>query len=304
MEWIDLAQWVERPMFAKMIHTLIMTLIILILQRMARTRVVRDMDMDQGIKRKWMVTFKNISFFIWMFFMVVIWIQQLQAIGATVVVFAAAIVVATKEFILNIVGYIYRSGTKSFSIGDRIEINGIRGDVLDQNITGVLLLEVGSGVKTHQYTGSSVFFPNAVFLSSPVRNETIMGGDYVFHIITVTMKNTEDWQIAEQALLEAAQETCRPYLNEAVRHMTSLSRRHALDQPGVEPRINIQIPDHNKITLQLRIPVPSKRRGRMEGEVLRSYLIKLKQLKERQLSEKVQVQDAPKDADSDEDEDE
>jgi hypothetical protein len=100
-------------------------------------------------------------------------------------------------------------------------------------------------------------------------------GDYVFHIITVTLKNTDDWQAAEAALLDAARDVCRPYLEQAIRHMTHLSRKHALDQPAVDPRINIQIPDHNKVTLQLRMPVPAKRRGRIEADVLRAYLMNL-----------------------------
>lgn len=271
---MDMTPILTHPLFGRGLLTVLITVLIVAARRMAANRLISETDIDQSVKRKWMVTLKNIAFFVWLFFIVIVWIEQLQALGATVVVFAAAIVVATKEFILNIVGYLYRSGTKSFSIGDRIEVNGFRGDVLDQNLTGVLLLEVGSGVKTHQYTGISVFVPNAMFLSAPVRNETFMG-DYVFHIITVTLKNTDDWQAAEAALLDAARDVCRPYLEQAIRHMTHLSRKHALDQPAVDPRINIQIPDHNKVTLQLRMPVPAKRRGRIEADVLRAYLMNL-----------------------------
>lgn len=270
---VDLTVIVNHPLFGNVLHTLLITVVIFFLRRMVGNRMILDRDMDQSEKRKWMVAVKNIAFFIWLFAIVVIWIQQLQSIGATVVVFAAAIVVATKEFILNIVGYLFRSSAKPFSIGDRIEVNAVRGDVLDQNITGVTLLEVGSGVKTHQYTGSSVFIPNAVFLSALVKNETLMGGDYVFHIITLNLKMTDDWQTAEAALLNAAQAVCRPYFDQANRQMTYLSKKHALDQPGVEPRINIQIPEHDKVTLQLRMPVPTKRRGRIEADVLRAYLM-------------------------------
>ncbi|MGE4519706.1 MAG: mechanosensitive ion channel domain-containing protein [Desulfobacteraceae bacterium] len=264
----------NNPFYLKILHTIIITAIVLILKKIAKNKLILPSEIDVQIKRKWVVTSKNIAFFIWFFALIIIWIDQLQAVGATLVLFAAAFVVATKEFILNIIGYLYRSGAKAFSIGDRIEINSIRGDVLDQNITGVTLMEVGSGFKTHQYTGSSVFVPNAVFLSAPVKNETIMGGQYVFHIITVNLKMDDDWISAEKALLESAREVCAPYLEYAVKQMIYLSKKHALDQPGVEPRINIQIPEHDKITLQLRMPVPSKRRGRIEGEVLRKYLSK------------------------------
>lgn len=277
----------NNPFYLKIIHTIIITAVILLLKKIARNKFIIPSDIDIQAKRKWVVTTKNISFFIWFFALIIIWIDQLQAVGATLVLFAAAFVVATKEFILNIIGYIYRTGTKSFSTGDRIEINSIRGDVLDQNITGVTLMEVGSGVKTHQYTGSSVFIPNAVFLSAPVKNETVMGGEYVFHIITVNLKMEDDWIDAEKALIDSAREACAPYLEYAIKQMTYISKKHALDQPGVEPRVNIQIPEHDKITLQLRMPVPSKRRGRIEGEVLRKYLMKKAEYKKKKLKFKM-----------------
>lgn len=272
---MDMSLILNHPLFGNAMKTLFVTIAVFVLRHMLANRIIIEEEIDQASKRKWMVALKNISFFTWLFIVFVIWIQQLQAIGATVVVFAAAIVVATKEFILNIVGYLYRSGAKAFSIGDRIEVNSVRGDVVDQNLAGVTLLEVGSGVKTHQYTGSSVFVPNAVFLSTLVRNETIMGGDYVFHIITLNLKISDDWQTAEAKLLEAAYQVCNPFLEKAIRHMTHLSRKHGLDQPGVEPRINIQIPDHEKITFQLRVPVPAKRRGRVEADILRAYLVSM-----------------------------
>jgi small-conductance mechanosensitive channel len=282
---MEISLILKHPLFDNMMKTLFVTVTIFALRRMIANRMIIEKEIDQASKRKWMVALKNISFFLWLFIVFVIWIQQLQAIGATVVVFAAAIVVATKEFILNIVGYLYRSGSKAFSIGDRIEVNSIRGDVIDQNLTGVTLLEVGSGVKTHQYTGSSVFVPNAVFLSAMVKNETIMGGDYVFHIITLNLKIDDDWQFAEGKLLEAANHVCKPFLQQAIRHMIYLSRKHGLDQPGVEPRINIQIPDHEKVTLQLRVPVPAKRRGRIEADILRVYLVSMTKIKKMKNSE-------------------
>ncbi|MDY0133017.1 MAG: mechanosensitive ion channel [Desulforegulaceae bacterium] len=272
----------NNPFYLKFIQTIIITIIVFVLKKFAKNKLIMPSEIDIQAKRKWVVTSKNISFFIWLFAIIIIWIDQLQALGATLVLFAAAFVVATKEFILNIMGYLYRSGTKAFSIGDRIEVNTIRGDVLDQNITGVTLMEVGSGLKTHQYTGSSVFIPNAIFLSSPVKNETMMGGEYVFHIITVNLKIDDDWRTAEKDLLESAREVCNPYIDSAVEQMTYVSKRHALVQPGIEPRINIQIPEYDKITLQLRLPVPSKRRGRIEGEVLRKYLSKQTALKNEQ----------------------
>ncbi|WP_319524475.1 hypothetical protein [uncultured Desulfosarcina sp.] len=54
--------------------------------------------------------------------------------------------------------------------------------------------------------------------------------------------------------------------------MTSLSQHHSLDAPSVNPRVNVQVAAADKVNLILRMPVPTRHRGRLEQEVTRHYL--------------------------------
>jgi len=197
-------------------------------------------------------------------------------------------VIATKELLLNVTGFLFRSSSHFFSIGDRIEIGEIRGDVIDQTIMGVTLLEIGSGMKTHQYTGRAIFIPNSVFLNSPVNNETYMK-DYVFHIITIPLKADVGWPKAEKALLMAANKVCGPYFKDAETHMGHLAKKHSLDAPTVAPRVHVQLPEPERINLVLRVPIPGRRRGRIEQRILRQYLLNLKKLGESEKKEGIQA---------------
>ncbi|MGD9211702.1 MAG: mechanosensitive ion channel, partial [Desulfobacteraceae bacterium] len=200
-------------------------------------------------------------------------------IAATVVVIAAAMVIATKEFLLNILGFLYLESIKFISVGDRIEVDQTRGDVIDLNLLGVTMLEIGSGEKTNQYTGLTVYVPNVKFLSTQIRNETYLWEDYVFHLITIPISNDKHWEDSEKALLQAANEVCEPYIKIATTSMKSLSRRHSLDEPSVNPRIHVQVASTDTINLILRIPVPTRRRGRLEQTVTRRYLQILNEMK-------------------------
>ena len=53
-----------------------------------------------------------------------------------------------------------------------------------------------------------------------------------------------------------------PFLDEARKSMTSLSRHHSLEAPSVDPRVHV--PAADKINLILRMPVPTRQRGRLE----------------------------------------
>ena len=80
----------------------------------------------------------------------IIWAAELQALAVSFAVLAMAIVWATRETFACIQGAAYRISANAFEVGDRINIAGIRGDVIDPGILGTLVFEVGQG---HQRTG-------------------------------------------------------------------------------------------------------------------------------------------------------
>jgi small-conductance mechanosensitive channel len=197
----------------------------------------------------------------------------LKTIATTLAVIAVALVIATKEYILNITGFLFLFTSRIFSIGDRIDLGEMRGDVVDTTVMGVFILEIGPG--TNQYTGRTVFIPNSMFLTKPVKNETRMR-NYVFHVISFPLRPDENWEAAEKILLEIADEIVAPYVDEIRIYLKRLARRHSLETPAVEPRIYIQMPEADHINLVLRMPVPIQRRARVEQEVIRKYLTRKK----------------------------
>lgn len=133
------------------------------------------------------------------------------------------------------------------------------------------MLEIGPGQTSHQYTGRALVIPNSFFLKHALTNETY-SKRYRLHIITVPLSTDDDWIQAERLLLEAAQEECQAYLEEAKRHMKELEGKVWLDAPSVEPRVTIQLPDAGRINLLLRIPCPTQFPSRLEQAILRKFL--------------------------------
>ncbi|MBI1290559.1 mechanosensitive ion channel [bacterium] len=160
---------------------------------------------------------------------------------------------------------------KGAKVGDRIEISGHRGDIIDQTLLSTTLLEVGPGQLTHQSTGRAIVLPNAVFLSGVLINESYTE-EYIAHTFQIPLKIDEDWERAEQVLLEACVAEVAPFIDEAKRHMEELHRSTALDAPNVDPRVIVKVPEAGKLTLVARIPAPSRKKGRVEQAILRRFL--------------------------------
>jgi small-conductance mechanosensitive channel len=260
------------PLAGNLLSSAILLLVLALLRVLLGRAILNQEKLPLETRRRWVITLRNTILFLTLLGLVFIWVHELRTFAVSVVAIAVAIVVATKELILCISGAILRTSSRLFSIGDRIEISGLRGDVVDMNLFTTTLREIGPGKSSHQYTGRSVLLPNSLLLSAPVISETAMG-DYSVHVIAVPLAAGEDWQQAEQLLLAAAHDECAGFLENARRHMKRLEDERGLDSPSVEPRVTIDIPEPGKITLLLRVPGPGRRRGPLEQAILRKFLL-------------------------------
>jgi small-conductance mechanosensitive channel len=179
---------------------------------------------------------------------------------------AVALVIATKEMILCVMGSLLRASARAFTIGDRIEIEGVHGDVIDHGLFATTILEVGPG---HLWTGRALTVPNSMFLSSPITNESF-ATRYVLHIIRVPISRQEI-EGASDVLKAIGEEVCAPFLPEARDHLEAEAARHGLERPLVNPRVTIALVDPANVDLLLRIPTPVRDRGDIEQEVLRRW---------------------------------
>ncbi len=236
-----------------------------------RAVVYRD-SVPLDVRRRLAVQIRNVLGFVFVVGLFFILANELRAFAVSLVAIAVAVVLATKELILCLSGTALRIGANAYTIGDRIEINGVRGNVIDQTFLATTILEIGPGHVTSQYSGRAIVFPNSLLLAHPLINETYMK-QYIVHIMTIPLAMTDDWQRAEKLLLKLADEECRPFLEHAARHMKELEGKNWMDVPSVKPRVSLQIPEPTRVNLLLRIPTPAHRTSRIEQAILRRFLL-------------------------------
>ncbi len=236
--------------------------------------IAHNPTLSMESKRRWVVTTRNSVVFAFLIGLVIIWAHELQAFTVSLVALAAAFVLATKELILCWSGAALRVGGKVYAVGDRIQIAGHRGVVLDHDVFATKLLEIGPGQSAHLYTGRVTIFPNSLLFTNALVKEN-PEQEYGLYTLVVPIKNDEDWQRAERVLLDAAKIECAPFMEEAARQMKLLEQANLLEAPSPEPRITIQLPESGKIHLVLRFPAPDRGRSRIEQAILRRYLLQM-----------------------------
>ncbi len=254
------------------LKSLILLLFLISVRALAVRWIAGNRTLSMESKRRWVVTTRNSVVLAFLIGLVIIWAHELQAFAVSLVALAAAMVLATKELILCWSGAALRVGSKVYAVGDRIQIAGHRGVVLDHDAFATKLLEIGPGQSAHLYTGRVAVFPNSLLFTNALIKEN-PDQEYGLYTLVVPIKIDDDWQKAERTLVEAAKAECAPFMEEAVRQMKLLEQANLLEAPSPEPRITIQLPESGKLHLVLRFPAPDRGRSRIEQAILRRYLI-------------------------------
>lgn len=222
-------------------------------------------------KRRWIIQIKNISLIILAAGLIGIWATELRAFALSLVAVAAALAIATKDIIQCFLGGVYKTSVRPFELGDRIEINGFRGEVIDHNFLSTTLMEIGPWRDVNQLSGRQVVLPNSLFLAHPIQNQSLQQ-DYVLQTIRITLYPGENWNELEKQLLDAANSECAGFLEPARHAMSRMAQREGLDLPRVEPRVSFQYDDVGRLHATLRFPAPLDRVSRTEQAIVRTVI--------------------------------
>jgi small-conductance mechanosensitive channel len=247
-------------------------LVALLLVRVGVVRAILRWDkLPIENRRRWVVNTRNVAFIVFGFGVIIIWAEEMRTLALSMVAVAAALVLAFKEIISCVSGSMLRAVSRPFSVGDRIEVGGFRGDVIDQTILTTTLLEIGPGANHHQRTGRSITLPNSLFLNASIVNESYLD-DFVLHLFAVPLKADDDWEQAEAALLEAARAECASFLEDARHQNREIEEKQGVDTPSMEPRVVVQLAALGQVNLVVRVPCPNREKGALEQAVVRHFL--------------------------------
>src|SRR3954469_3581968 len=189
---------------------------------------------------------------------VLLWARLLQHTGTFLGILGAGLAVALREPLLSIAGRIDIFAGHMYSVGDRIEINEMTGDVMDVGFFYTRMMEVGNWIGGDQASGRIVQFANAQIFGAAVFNYT-QNFSYVWDEIKFPVTYASDIPGARRILMQAGEEYTREFLHEAEAELEKM--RHYFLVPAVElkPAVFMKVTD-NWVELTLRYVVAPKKR--------------------------------------------
>ena len=193
--------------------------------------------------------------------------------AATVLGFAAAgIAVALQNVILSIAGYFFLIGRFGIKAGDRVQIGGVTGDVIDIGLVKLSMMEL-SGTGTHrQPTGRVVVFSNAiVFQPSGNFFKQAPGTSFVWNEIRLSLAPDADYRLAEKRLLDAVDEVFAHYRDRVLGEFRQLERELNIRLETPKPQSRLLL-SQSGLEIIIRYPAEARSAAQIADEVSRRVL--------------------------------
>ncbi len=201
---------------------------------------------------------------------VTIYSENLSDITVALGVAGAGIAFALQEVIVSFAGWITIMVGNFYKTGDRIELGGIRGDVMDIGVLRTTLMETGDWVHADLYNGRIVMIANSHVFKQPVFN---LSGRFPFlwDEIHIPIAFGSDYRRAGELFEAAARDVVSEITANSLDQWTTLQKRYYLEDAQTTPMVTMTI-TANWVEFTLRYVVPYRRRRQIEHRLHRRIL--------------------------------
>ena len=196
-------------------------------------------------------------------------VTELGSIATFAGFITAGLAVALQNVILSVAAYFFLIGKYGIRVGDRVQISGATGDVMDIGLVRLHLMELrADGLPT----GRVVVFSNAV-LFQPSANffKQIPGSNFSWHQVTLTLAAQTDYRAAEQRLMAAVEEVYAEYRAELAQQHQEMSASLSIPVRELRPGAQLRFTDAG-LEMTIRFPVPLQHAPTIDDRMTRALL--------------------------------
>ncbi len=207
----------------------------------------------------------------------IVWRPFAGQLGIVVGLLSAGIAFALQNVIGSFAGGLNIVSSSVFRVGDRIELGGVAGDVIDLTPTRTRIMEIGSSVDSaswvhgRQYTGRIVSIANGAAFTQPVYNYSATFG-FTWEEVTVPIAYRDNWKMADTIMLEEA--TLITASEDAAAALKEMVVRYPIARTEVASRVFARATD-NYLELTARFIVPARQARQYHDRFTRAVLDRL-----------------------------
>lgn len=267
-------RWLFDPTIGKMVAVVIGILIVVTVIKFVNrslSRFVRDSEIRYRTRK--FITFLGYAAVI--FVVATVYSNRLGGLTVAFGVAGAGIAFALQEVIASFAGWFAISFSGFYKTGDRVQLGGIKGDVIDIGVLRTTLMEIGEWVKGDLYSGRVVRIANSFVFKEPVFNYS---GDFPFlwDEIILPIKYGSDRKLAREILERVTGEVVGEYAQQASKAWEKMTSNYLVEDARVEPSVTL-VANDNWLEYTVRYVVDFKRRRITKDRLFNRILEELDQ---------------------------
>lgn len=231
-----------------------------------------------------------------------IWFDDPTRLTTAAGLVSAGLAFALQRVVTAVSGYFVILRGDVFSVGDRIVMGGVRGDVIGLSFTQTTIMEMGQSpaeqadtpsmwVRERQYTGRIVNVSNARIFDDPVYNYT---REFPFNWdeIMLPFDIDENNAVAERILLEAAEKHTVRTAELGEESLAEMERRYFMKREQLRPQVYWMLKE-DTIEMTVRFLIREGDSRRIKDQMSRDIVDGLQAARIRISSASYEISDLP-----------
>lgn len=202
--------------------------------------------------------------------LIAIWFSEFRSIATILGLVGAALTIALKDPIVNLAGWLFILARQPFKIGDRIEIDDQRGDVIDIRLFQFTINEIGNWVDADQSTGRIIHIPNGRVFTNSQANYS-QGFSHIWNEIDITITFESDWKLAKEILSVILEKQTAHMSEKARKNLIEVSKKYMILYSKLTPIVYTTVKDSG-VCLYCRYLVDPKQRRTTENLIWEDIL--------------------------------
>ncbi|MCB0493846.1 MAG: mechanosensitive ion channel family protein [Cyclobacteriaceae bacterium] len=265
--------WIEQLAIPDWLQTLLWVIGIVIIIRLAFIFLIRGIQkskQDKDNKYKTRKILDATSYVVILLALLIAYSKNLGGISVALGVAGAGIAFALQEVIASVAGWLALMFGNFYRTGDRVQLGGIKGDVIDIGVLRTTLMETGQWVDGDLYNGRIVRVANSFVFKEPVFNYS---GDFPFlwDEIKVPIQYGSDYLMAKSLLEKIANDHVAKNAEEGKRVWNLMVKKYLIEDARLEPMVSL-IANDNWVEYTIRYVVDYKRRRATKNELFMAIL--------------------------------
>jgi small-conductance mechanosensitive channel len=253
----EFKHWLFHETSGMLLFSLACVVILWLTLRFVKAVISRGVkDSDRRYRSRKLLDFTGYAFTL--LIVAVIFSSKMKNVTVALGIAGAGIAFALQEVITSIAGWIAIMFGGFYKTGDRVQLGGIKGDVIDIGVLRTTLMEMGQWVDGDLYNGRVVLVANSSVFKDPVFNYSA-DFEFLWDEIKVPINYGSNYKKAKELFLSLANEICGDNAKQAQQMWGHVVRKYLIENASTEAMVTLTA-NSNWVEFTIRYTVGYQKR--------------------------------------------